>query len=168
MRLTRSLGVALAALCLIATANPVAAGSRTIHVIDLPFFGCAASQPDVKVAPGVATEGAIDLCFVRFSPVFPHTGEAWQASTGEWIFFQQRIVVSGCSDPIGTPTMTLDGSTVPVDVLCQAAPQGAPFAFWVGLGYLSPPLPPGSHTATFALGPDSTPLAVTVTVVHEG
>ena len=166
MRLRRSLGVAVAAWGLMVTANPVAADSRTINVFDLPFFRCTANTKEATVPPGVATEGAVHVCFVRF-----FSGVPWQAEAGEWIFFNWKIFLNSCADGgwTGTATMTLDGSAVPVDTLpCQATPLGAS---GIGLGYLSHPLPPGDHTATLTLSPappapNTPPQPVTVTVVQ--
>jgi hypothetical protein len=157
---------------LVATASPALADTRDIEVVDLPFLACRAGQPDAAVppAPGSgANDGAFPhICWVKF----PQTGP-WQASTGEWILFDQRAAFATEADcaafaATATVTVTFQGGAVAFDTVpCQQPFPDAPF--WVvAFHFLSDPLPPGTYSATLTLTPaggSTTAFTQSVTVV---
>ena len=159
---------------LVSTASPALAVTRDIETIDLPFLACRVGQPDIGVAgaPGSgANDGAFPhICWVKFAQQGP-----WQASTGEWILFDQRVAFSTqaeCTAFAATATaiVTFQGVTVAFDTVpCQQPFPGAPWV--VAYHFLTDPLPPGTYSATLALTPaggSTTAFTQSVTVVPQG
>ncbi len=178
MRCRRIAGVLFAAFGLLVTATPIHADSRDIDAFDLPFLPCAAGVPDMGVPAGATGDGAFPhICFVRFGGAPGIT--AWQASTGEWILFHQRVAFGSQGQCLEfaaarAATVTLDGDQVAFDTLpCQqpAAPPGFTPPWIYSFRFLSHPLPQGMHTATLTFsgsGVPTTTLSQSVSVVAQG
>ncbi len=160
MRLSRSFGIFVAAFGLIVTADPVAADSRDIDQgFSLSFGPCLASESGqlppffVPPSPGPGNDGAFHICFVNIGG-----GASWEASTGKWILFRDRLGHFGtkpeCESANPTATAQVDGAAISVDVSCQQAPIG----FWLAsFRILSHPLPAGGHSValTFSFSGDT-------------
>jgi hypothetical protein len=126
----------------------------------------------VPAAPGSgANDGAFPhICWVKFGQPGP-----WQASTSEWILFDQRVAFSTraeCAAFAATVTVTVtfqDGTVAFDTVPCQ---QPSPAAPWVvAFHFLTDPLPPGTYSATLTLTPaggSTTAFTQSVTVVPQG
>ena len=162
------------AVALITTASPAVAVTRDIETIDLPFFACRAGQPDVGVAAAPdsgANDGAFaHICWVKFAQQGP-----WQASTGEWILFDQRVAFGAQADceafaGTATATVTFRGASVAFDTVpCRQPFPGGPWV--VAFHFLTEPLPPGTYSATLTLTPAGGSTSVftqSVTVVPQG
>jgi len=162
------------AVALITTASPAVAVTRDIETIDLPFFACRAGQPDVGVAAAPdsgANDGAFaHICWVKFAQQGP-----WQASTGEWILFDQRVAFGAQADceafaGTATATVTFRGASVAFDTVpCRQPFPGGPWV--VAFHFLTEPLPPGTYSATLTLTPaggSTTAFTQSVTVVPQG
>jgi len=170
----RGPGVAafLVVFALVTTASPALAVTRDIETVGLPFFACRDGQQDVGVPPAPdsgANDGAFPhICWVKFSQQGP-----WQASTGEWILFDQRVPFSTqveCAAFAATATATFQGETVAPDTVpCQQPFQAAPWV--VAFHVLIHPLAPGTYSATLTLTPaggSTTAFTQSVTVVPQG
>jgi len=162
------------AFALFTTASPAVAITRDIESIGLPFFACRAAQPDMGVppAPGTgANDGAFPhICWVKFAQQGP-----WQASTGEWILFDQRVAFPSHADceafaATATASVTFQGERVAFDTVpCQQPFPGGPWV--VAFHFLTEPLPPGTYSATLTLTPaggSTTAFTQSVTVVPQG
>lgn len=162
------------AFALMSTGSPALAITRDIETIDLPFFACRAGQPDIGVppAPGTgANDGAFPhICWVKFAQQGP-----WQASTGEWVLFDQRVgfeaqAVCEAFAATATASVTFQGASVAFDTVpCQQPRPGAPWV--VAFHFLTEPLPPGAYSATLTLTPaggSTTAFSQIVTVVPKG
>lgn len=172
MGTSRSASALFVAFVLIATASPALADSRDIETIGLPFLACRATAPDlgVRPAPGSgANDGAFPhICWVKFGQQGP-----WQASTGEWILFDERVAFSSQTDcegfvTTGTVLVEFQGALVPFETVpCQQLFASGPWV--VAFHFLSRPLSPGTYTATMTLtaGGSTTTLTQSVAVVPE-
>jgi len=103
----------------------------------------------------MGNDGAFSqICFVRFNGL-----GSWQASTGEWIFFQNRLAALPTSQDCAnfadavTATLEINSSLVPIDKACKQATPPSPFAgqWVVSVEFLSHPLSQGANTATLTL-----------------
>jgi len=157
VHILKAVTVLFVVLAALMASTPAAADSRDIDAFSLPFFPClnGAPVPFVAPTPGIGNDGAFSqICFVRFNGL-----GSWQASTGEWILFQNRLTVLPTSLDCAnfaaavTATMELNSSPVPIDKVCKQATPPSPFAGeWVmSVEFLSHPLSRGINTATLML-----------------
>lgn len=109
------------------------------------------SVPDCVA--GTQIQGGAQICKVHpFA-----SGVDWQATTGEWIVVRGTYYIYGAGDALDqtycqqiqstlSVTFTIDGKTVPTDVI-PCTYFGDPYDTWIAdFRALSHPLTPGTHT----------------------